>query len=420
MGQVLIAVVICFSGLAIKVGPLPFSTPASHLDFLGALLTIGWLVGLPNLINVIDGIDGLAGGVSLVLLLLVAAIAHQGGNFELLAGGTAGALLGFLCFNVPPARVYLGDSGAYFLGAQIGLYSLVNSRNGSNPIALAAPLFLLTLPALDAAVTLTRRALNGLPLFRADRKHLHHRLIAEGGTPREVLIWFYALNLIFFFMGLGALWSRGAWTPFLLGAAILVLLFCATLFSFSRRWFLVHRVVRNSFRVRNHVQHALSLTRWLNVQTRFCSGPDELWPRFVFVTEKLGFVDVLLLGRMKHRRWRRRGSVEPSVQCCYECSNDGYATLVFAAPACPLHGAQAAPPCERSGSCGLQRPRCLSNPQVFHTVSELLAEAWNASAAHWNKSWKNKPRALKAAMQPAYPKPNVDGQNGALADRDNE
>src|SRR5581483_8326918 len=150
LGQVLISGLVCAGGVGIEVWRTPFSQTPVPLGAWGPVLTIAWLVSLTNLINLIDGIDGLAGGISLMLMALIAAVAHHDGNFELLACGMAGALLGFLCFNFPPARIYLGDGGAYFLGFQIASYSIVNSHKGTVLAALVAPLFVLALPITDA------------------------------------------------------------------------------------------------------------------------------------------------------------------------------------------------------------------------------------------------------------------------------
>ena len=138
------------------------------------VLTVLWLVGMTNLINLIDGVDGLAGGICLMLMGLLAYVGHDSGSYECLVSGMAGALLGFLWFNFPPARVYLGDSGAYFLGFQIGLFSIISSHKGTIFAALVAPLFVLALPILDTTLAILRRGLRGLPIFRADRRHIHH------------------------------------------------------------------------------------------------------------------------------------------------------------------------------------------------------------------------------------------------------
>jgi UDP-GlcNAc:undecaprenyl-phosphate GlcNAc-1-phosphate transferase len=384
LGQVIIASAVCGCGVGIEVGTMPFTGRLMHLGSWGPVLTVVWLVSLTNLINLIDGIDGLAGGISLMLMVLIAAVAHQNGNFELLACGMAGGLLGFLCFNFPPARIYLGDGGAYFLGFQIGLYTIVNSHKGTIMAALVAPLFALALPVTDALLTLARRGLQGLPLFRPDRKHLHHRLLAAGASRRKVVLCVYGLNLVFLGMGFAAFWSRGEWVPMLLGTAVLLLFGCAGSFRFSRRWFAVHRVVRSALSMRKEVQYALALSRWLELESRRHSRPDELWPDFVFAADKLGFASVKLTLQAEHRLWQRHAMSVGPARRKYVCPNGLYGSLEFTAPACPLSDSVRARPCDRDLKCGVHQNGCLAHARVFDTICELLAEAWHRSAAQWN------------------------------------
>src|SRR5262249_36561786 len=111
LGQILIASIVCCFGIGIQSFKIPFTGTVIDLGGWGILLTIAWLVGMTNLINLIDGVDGLAGGICLMLMALLAYVGHKSGTFELLTTGMAGALLGFLWFNFPPARIYMGDGG---------------------------------------------------------------------------------------------------------------------------------------------------------------------------------------------------------------------------------------------------------------------------------------------------------------------
>ena len=185
LGQMVIALSVCFFGIGIQQFRIPFFSITLDLGTWGILLTVLWLVGMTNLINLIDGMDGLAGGICLMLMGLLAYVGHESGNFALLASGMAGALIGFLWFNFPPARIYLGDGGAYFLGFQIGLFAILNSHKGTVFAALVAPLFVLALPILDTTLAILRRGLRGLPIFRPDRRHLHHHLLEMGLSRTE-------------------------------------------------------------------------------------------------------------------------------------------------------------------------------------------------------------------------------------------
>ncbi len=383
-GQVLIALTVYFLGLGIQVVKIPFVGGGPiQLHGWGAAVTVLWLVGMTNLINLIDGADGLAGGICLLLMVLLAYVGHQAGHFELLASGMAGALLGFLWFNFPPARIYLGDGGAYLLGFQIGLFSLVNSHKGEVFAALAAPMLALALPILDTSLAIARRGLWGLPIFRPDRRHLHHHLQRIGYSRRRVVFSFYAVTLVFFMLGAAAVWSRGQWLPGLLGLGALVLLVCAGHLSFSRQWFDVGRVVGNSLELRREIRYALSLMHWLELEGGRQTAVEELWHDFVFMAKKLGFTTIKLSLAGDQRVWEQPGVIGPFHAIRHEMHGGASGTLELFAPTCQWKDAPpgVAPPgssCERPLSCP-----CVSDAKLFEILSELLAEAWMKAITHW-------------------------------------
>jgi hypothetical protein len=257
-------------------------------------------------------------------------------------------------------------------------------RSASSTLPIAD---VLTANLTDALLTLLRRGLRGLPLFRPDRKHLHHRLLAVGSSQRKVVLSVYGLNLVFLLMGLAAFWSHGQLVPALFGASVLMLFVCAGSFAFSRRWFAIHRVLRTSLRMRREVRYAFSLTHWLELESRRRSGPDELWADFVFAADKLGFASVKLTLQDEGRVWHRRPGVPGAALRRYDCPNGFYGSIEFTAPPCPLSGSGQARCCERDAQCGLGEASsgCLAEPRVFETISELMAEAWNRSAAAWGE-----------------------------------
>ncbi len=189
--QILIAATVYYFGIRIEQFKDPFTGTIYFLGAWGGPITILWLVAITNLINLIDGADGLAAGISLMLMVLLAYVGNAAQNIGLLAAGMAGALLGFLYYNFPPARIYMGDGGAYFLGFLIAVLSIVSSHKGTVVAALIAPLFVLALPILDTFLAIVRRGLKGLPVFRPDRRHLHHRLAEIGYSRRKVVLIVY-------------------------------------------------------------------------------------------------------------------------------------------------------------------------------------------------------------------------------------
>jgi UDP-GlcNAc:undecaprenyl-phosphate GlcNAc-1-phosphate transferase len=157
-----------------------------------------WIVGVTNALNLVDGLDGLAAGVGAIICATLSVIAIQAGQPFGMCLGVAllGALLGFLPFNFPPARIFLGDTGALFVGYTLALLSLEGYRQVTI-ITFVVPLLALAVPILDTALSIVRRASGGRSPFRADRLHMHHRLLARRGSARAAVLQFYFLTACF-------------------------------------------------------------------------------------------------------------------------------------------------------------------------------------------------------------------------------
>jgi len=290
LGQVLIALVVFTGGLNITKFQVPLTQEIIELGGTESMLvTVIWLVALTNLINLIDGVDGLAGGISLMVMALLVYSSSGSGYIQLLCAGMAGALVAFLIFNFPPARVYMGDGGAYLLGFLIGATTIASSQKGTVMAALIAPLFVLALPILDTGLAILRRGLRGLPVFRPDRRHLHHRMMGLGWSRRRIVLSVYCFCLLFLLLGFAAFWSRGQWFPILVGIGVLIIVIAAWNLSFSREWFAVGRILGNSLQMRADIQYALVQTRWLAMEGRRAASIEDLWRDFVFIAQKLGF-----------------------------------------------------------------------------------------------------------------------------------
>jgi UDP-GlcNAc:undecaprenyl-phosphate/decaprenyl-phosphate GlcNAc-1-phosphate transferase len=384
LGQIAIAGAVCAWGVGIDRMRIPFTSTNITLNGWGVILTMLWLVGMTNLINLIDGVDGLAGGICLMLMALLAYVGHQSGSFELLASGMAGALLGFLWFNFPPARIYLGDGGAYFLGFQIGLLALISSHKGTVFAALVAPLFVLALPILDMGLAILRRGLRGLPIFRPDRKHIHHRLLAMGLSKRRAVLSLYAVTLIFLMMGFAAYASRGQLIPVLLGLTVILLSLCAGTLKFSREWFAVGKVLGNSLEMRHEVQYALSLTRWFALDGPRCVSVEELWSNLVFAGQRLGFSYIALTLADGKRVWGKPDDGEANYSARHEAQNGRLGILELRSSACHHFSAGLAFSCSSSSECERPCCPCASERRVFAILSDLLAEAWTKAAMKWN------------------------------------
>lgn len=154
------------------------------------LLTLVWIVLIINSMNWLDGLDGLAGGVGAIAAITLALLARARGAFEvsIMGAALAGAALGFLRYNVKPARIFMGDSGAMFLGLALACMSIMGTLKGPTLVAIAGPLLILGVPIYDAVSTIIRRLRQRRPLHVADREHVHHRLLSRGWSEERVVM----------------------------------------------------------------------------------------------------------------------------------------------------------------------------------------------------------------------------------------
>ncbi len=169
------------AGWRIDAVALPLLPPL-ELGWLSLPVTVLWVAGVTNAVNLIDGLDGLAGGVAALAALALGALAGLGGSplAALLAVALAGAALGFLRMNLHPATIFMGDTGSLFLGFVLSALALGARHEPSGAVTLLSGALVLGVPLADTTLAIGRRALRGAPLFRADRGHLHHRLLAAG------------------------------------------------------------------------------------------------------------------------------------------------------------------------------------------------------------------------------------------------
>ena len=160
-----------------------------ELGWLGVPLTVLWLVGCINALNLMDGMDGLASLVGLSTATMMGVIAASQGHehVALMATVLAASLLGFLMYNLPPASVFLGDSGSMVIGLSVGLLGIQGTLKTSATLAITAPAVVMTLPMFDIVAAMVRRKLTGRRFDAPDRLHIHHRLLDRGWTPWQIL-----------------------------------------------------------------------------------------------------------------------------------------------------------------------------------------------------------------------------------------
>lgn len=187
VGQAVIASALFFGGVRVEI---------IEVEILAYLATVLWVVGLMNAVNLIDNMDGLAGGiVAIAGVGLAISALPENSAAAIVAGAAAGAALGFLVHNFPPARVFMGDSGSLLCGYLLAAAALLHTASGAANVSLAvfAPLALLALPIFDTALVTTSRRLVGRPISQGGRDHTSHRLAALGLSDRGVVLLLYAV-----------------------------------------------------------------------------------------------------------------------------------------------------------------------------------------------------------------------------------
>ncbi|OCS87412.1 glycosyltransferase family 4 protein [Caryophanon tenue] len=222
LGQFIAALIVVFvGGIQIEVINLPFG---GTIDFgiLGIPLTILWIVGITNAINLIDGLDGLAAGVSTIACITLAVMAMIMGNGFVIAMASilAAASLGFLVFNFHPAKIFMGDTGALFLGFMISVIALLGFKNVTI-ISFIIPIIMLGVPISDTFFAIVRRLRTGKKWSDPDKSHLHHCLLNKGFTHRQTVLIIYGIAAMF---GLAAIIFSMAklWGALILIAVILI------------------------------------------------------------------------------------------------------------------------------------------------------------------------------------------------------
>jgi UDP-GlcNAc:undecaprenyl-phosphate GlcNAc-1-phosphate transferase len=224
--QALAAMLAVAAGLRISYVTEPTTRTLIELPlWIGWVLSVVWIVGVTNAINLIDGLDGLATGVSAIICATLTVIAWQGGHVVgvCIGIGLLGGLLGFLPWNFPPARIFLGDTGALFVGYTLAVLSLEGYRQLSL-LPFVVPVLVLAVPILDTAISIVRRLRIRAPIFSADRQHMHHRLLESRGSTRAAVLQVYFLSACFSLIALSFTQLQGLVAVACLVAVVLLTL----------------------------------------------------------------------------------------------------------------------------------------------------------------------------------------------------
>lgn len=227
--QVFGAIILVYFGVRIEIVTNPFDTVKgmSDIGWLSVPATIFWIVGVTNAFNIIDGLDGLAAGVASIscITLFIISVINGRTIAAFLTAILAGSALGFLPYNFNPAKIFMGDTGAQFLGFVLAAISIQGAIKSAAAIAITVPILALGLPIYDTLVSIIRRFINKRPVMEADRGHLHHRLLDMGLSQRQAVLVMYSISAV---LGISAIFAMELST--VKSFFILIFVICAAFF----------------------------------------------------------------------------------------------------------------------------------------------------------------------------------------------
>ncbi len=198
IAQLAVSVIVVASGHYFKEITFPFVTFILPLSYFGPIITVLWIVGVTNAINLLDGLDGLSSGTAGIAVFFIglSAVALNNPMGALLSFALSGAILAFLVFNFPPARIFMGDSGSLLLGYTLACLPIFVFIGSTNEMALPLAITFLLIPILDTVAAILRRQRKGLPFHYPDREHLHHKLLDFGFTNINILALVYGKTIV--------------------------------------------------------------------------------------------------------------------------------------------------------------------------------------------------------------------------------
>ncbi len=186
-GQIIASLLVILGGVGIHSITVPFTELTFSLGWFGPVLTIMWLIGITNAINLIDGMDGLSAGIAGMATFIYAIVFLLNGQYilSIICFTLLGSVFGYLFYNFPPARIFMGDSGSLTLGFLLALLPLMAEPQSGTSLVL--PVTMLIIPIGDVFAAMIRRKRKGLHFFTPDREHMHHKLLDMGLDERQIL-----------------------------------------------------------------------------------------------------------------------------------------------------------------------------------------------------------------------------------------
>jgi UDP-GlcNAc:undecaprenyl-phosphate GlcNAc-1-phosphate transferase len=319
-GQAIAAGVLMACGVLInKVG---IFGAVIDLGPLAIPITLFWLIGAMNSLNLLDGMDGLATVLGIIVTLAICALAlisnHAGVAIAALV--FAGSLIGFLPFNLAPARIYLGDAGSMLIGLIVGGLSVRASLKGPGTMLLAAPLALLTIPILDSTAAILRRKLAGRSLYETDRGHLHHRLLERFGSKYKVLACVAVCSMLTCGAALVGTLVKNDLVALVAVAAVVLMLVTTGLFGRGEFGLLVVRVRDITLSLVRPIDPRLRRARETTARFQGFREWDVLWSTLTESADKLKLTKINLdlnvpsIAESYHANWSSNGYDEQETE----------------------------------------------------------------------------------------------------------
>lgn len=294
-----------------------------ELGWYGIPLTIAWLMGCINALNLLDGMDGLAATVGLLTAAMLAIIASSMGNphVAVIAVVLAGALAGFLVFNLPPASIFLGDSGSMVIGLVVGVLGIQGALKTSATLAITVPAVIMSLPMFDAVLALVRRKLTGRRFDTADRQHIHHRLLERGLSTWQTLSLIGALCLTTGAAATAATIFRNDALAWITALALMVLMIRLRLFGHHELALARSAVARTFVRLADRLGKPRPVQKLPDATDLARLSFDEAWKTLVVKVKTWQVHRLeLLLSRAgedpRHHAWVARAG-ESDDGCCW-------------------------------------------------------------------------------------------------------
>jgi UDP-GlcNAc:undecaprenyl-phosphate GlcNAc-1-phosphate transferase len=292
LGQVLAASILVAGGFSMnRIVVLGFPIELGQFGFIFALF---WLVGAINSVNLLDGMDGFATVLGIILSAATALIAAVSGHVgvAILATVFSGSLLGFLWWNLPPAKIFLGDAGSMLIGLTVGTLAIAGAVKGPGTVLLAAPLAVWTIPVLDSAAAILRRRLTGRSVYTTDRSHIHHRLLDRFGNSLKVLVAVTLLCLATAAGALASLFYRNDLVALITSGAVVSIVVATGWFGRAECSLLLHSIRNLGVSMVTPAPHKDRNGRQSVVRLQGSRRWEILWETLVESAEKLGLSEI--------------------------------------------------------------------------------------------------------------------------------